>query len=80
MCYIVFLLLGCGGILHNNEGSITSPNFPNEYPNNAECIWEIRVADGYHIGLVFVERFHLEDRNNCDKDYVEVSFIIKIQK
>ena len=31
----------CGGMLSEKSGVITSPNFPNGYPNNLNCIWTI---------------------------------------
>ncbi|XP_068081387.1 cubilin [Anabrus simplex] len=63
---------GCGGIMHTNTGMASSPNFPNKYPNNAECEWDIRVENGYFIQLQFVERFKLEDSSGCVNDFVEV--------
>lgn len=47
-------------------------SFPSAYPNNAECTWEITADNGYSIGLVFVDRFHLESSTNYEKDYVQV--------
>lgn len=47
-------------------------SFSSAYPNNAECTWEITADNGYSIGLVFVDRFHLESSPNCEKDYVQV--------
>lgn len=47
-------------------------SFPSAYPNNAECTWEITADNGYSIGLVFVDRYHLESSTNCEKDYVQV--------
>ncbi|KAF4524800.1 hypothetical protein B566_EDAN010175 [Ephemera danica] len=66
------VLSGCGGIFHRHSGAIASPNFPQTYANNAECEWEIRVDVGYHIGLSFTQRFHLETSDGCTKDFVEV--------
>ncbi|KAL0113327.1 hypothetical protein PUN28_012468 [Cardiocondyla obscurior] len=63
---------GCGGSLNGHAREISSPGFPNLYPNNGECIWEITGDNGYHIGLSFVDRFNLETSSNCEKDYVEV--------
>ena len=63
---------GCGGTLHGNSREISSPKFPAKYPNNAECIWEIIADNGYHVGLVFVDRFNLESSPNCEKDYVQM--------
>lgn len=63
---------GCGGIFHDSIKAIESPGYPNNYPNNAECLWEIHVADGYTIQLKSDNRFHLEDSDGCLKDFVEV--------
>ncbi|XP_014605735.1 PREDICTED: cubilin-like [Polistes canadensis] len=63
---------GCGGALRGFSKEIASPKFPKQYPNNAECTWEIMAENGFHIGLIFVDRFNLETSNNCDKDYVQV--------
>ncbi|KAG8232956.1 hypothetical protein J437_LFUL011449 [Ladona fulva] len=62
----------CGGVYHGLQGEIFSPQYPKAYPNNAECVWEISVADGYHIGLIFINRFQLEQSQNCAHDYIEV--------
>ncbi|CAG9855166.1 unnamed protein product [Phyllotreta striolata] len=64
---------GCGGIFHDKSRNIQSPNFGSgEYPNNAECLWIIESEPGYHIQLVFVERFHLEQSNNCENDFIQI--------
>ncbi|BES95605.1 calcium ion Hypothetical protein [Nesidiocoris tenuis] len=62
----------CGGILHESPGFIESPNYPMQYPNNSNCIYEIRVDAGYHIGLIFTDRFYIEESENCSKDFVEM--------
>ncbi|XP_029048305.2 cubilin isoform X2 [Osmia bicornis bicornis] len=68
---------GCGGALRANSREISSPKFPSQYPNNAECTWEITTENGYHIGLVFVDRFNLESSAKCEKDYVQAFDWIK---
>ncbi|KAF4532436.1 hypothetical protein B566_EDAN014438 [Ephemera danica] len=68
------VLSGCGGIFHRHSGEIASTNFPQTYPNNAECEWEIRVDVGYHIGLRFSQRFYLEMSDGCTKDFVEAQW------
>ncbi|XP_076766726.1 cubilin [Xylocopa sonorina] len=62
---------GCGGVLRGISREISSPKFPKQYPNNAECAWEITATNGYHVGLTFIDRFNLETSPNCEKDYVE---------
>lgn len=62
---------GCGGIFHDSIKAIESPGYPKNYPNNAECLWEIHVAEGYTVRLKSNDRFHLEDSDGCTKDFVE---------
>ncbi|KAK6644342.1 hypothetical protein RUM43_000609 [Polyplax serrata] len=62
----------CGGAVHSLGYELMSPNFPSQYDNNQECEWEIRSAEGTHIGLVFVDRFHIESSENCKNDFVKV--------
>ncbi|XP_067112326.1 CUB and sushi domain-containing protein 2 [Osmerus mordax] len=59
---------GCGGTLRGQSGVITSPNYPGEYNNNADCTWTVLAEPGDTIALVFSD-FQLED----DYDLLEVS-------
>uniref|UniRef100_A0AAZ3QFV8 CUB and Sushi multiple domains 2 n=1 Tax=Oncorhynchus tshawytscha TaxID=74940 RepID=A0AAZ3QFV8_ONCTS len=59
---------GCGGTLRGQSGVITSPNYPGEYSNNADCTWTVLAEPGDTIALVFSD-FTLED----DYDLLEVS-------
>ncbi|XP_078037937.1 cubilin [Augochlora pura] len=63
---------GCGGSVRGKKKQISSPNFPSLYPNKADCTWDIVAENGYHIGLVFTNRFNLENSPNCTNDYVEM--------
>ncbi|XP_033326417.2 cubilin [Megalopta genalis] len=63
---------GCGGTVRGKIKQIASPKFPDQYPNKADCSWEIVADNGYHIGLVFTNRFNLESSQNCTNDYVEM--------
>lgn len=59
---------GCGGTLRGQSGVITTPNYPSEYNNNADCTWTVLAEPGDTIALVFSD-FQLED----DYDLLEVS-------
>ncbi|CCD70820.2 Zinc metalloproteinase nas-39 [Caenorhabditis elegans] len=62
----------CGGYLKASNGSISSPNFPEMYPNSKTCIWEIEAPDGYHIFLNFT-KFNVEGmKTECAYDYVKI--------
>jgi cubilin len=63
---------GCGGVYHDRTRIIQSPSFPNDYPNNAECLWELRSDDGYHLGIIFTNRFQIEQSKNCENDFLEI--------
>eukprot|EP00062_Callorhinchus_milii_P009370 gi/632953198/ref/XP_007892273.1/ PREDICTED: CUB and sushi domain-containing protein 1 [Callorhinchus milii] len=51
---------GCGGTLQGTSGAISSPHFPSEYDNNADCTWTILAEPGDTIALIFTD-FQLED-------------------
>uniref|UniRef100_G3PX65 CUB domain containing protein 2 n=1 Tax=Gasterosteus aculeatus TaxID=69293 RepID=G3PX65_GASAC len=53
----------CGGVLTGLSGVISSPGYPHEYSNNADCSWAIRVSNNSVVTLVFLD-FQLE--NNED--------------
>lgn len=59
---------GCGGTLRGQSGIITSPNYPQDYNNNADCTWTVLAEPGDTIALVFTD-FQLEE----DYDVLEVS-------
>ncbi|XP_067840108.1 CUB and sushi domain-containing protein 1-like [Heptranchias perlo] len=50
----------CGGTLRGTSGMISSPHFPSEYTNNADCTWTILAEPGDTIALIFSD-FQLED-------------------
>uniref|UniRef100_A0A7M4DYW0 CUB and Sushi multiple domains 2 n=1 Tax=Crocodylus porosus TaxID=8502 RepID=A0A7M4DYW0_CROPO len=58
----------CGGTLRGQSGIISSPHFPSEYSNNADCTWTILAEPGDTIALVFMD-FQLED----GYDFLEVT-------
>ena len=43
----------CGGEFTDNSGQLTTPNHPNNYPNNKNCIWKITVPDNAQVSLKF---------------------------
>ena len=36
---------GCGGFFDDPSGTISSPNYPDNYDNNMNCEYQIEVAD-----------------------------------
>ncbi|XP_053254903.1 CUB and sushi domain-containing protein 2 isoform X3 [Podarcis raffonei] len=58
----------CGGTLRGQSGIISTPHYPSEYSNNADCTWTILAEPGDTIALVFLD-FQLED----EYDFLEVT-------
>ncbi|ENN74285.1 hypothetical protein YQE_09257, partial [Dendroctonus ponderosae] len=70
----------CTNTLTGFGGVIESPNFPNAYPQDQNCNWDIVVYEGNKINISFSD-FSLEippafDNNTCSFDYVEISYLI----
>ncbi|XP_069468090.1 deleted in malignant brain tumors 1 protein-like [Ambystoma mexicanum] len=61
----------CGGILSQSSGNFTSPNYPNAYPNNALCVWQIEARNNFCIKVI-ISGMRLETSVNCVYDYVDV--------
>ncbi|KAK2868219.1 hypothetical protein Q7C36_000090 [Tachysurus vachellii] len=59
----------CGGVLTGISGVISSPGYPLEYSNNAECSWMIQVSNRSVVTLVFLD-FQLENNEGCNFDYI----------
>ncbi|XP_077864849.1 cubilin-like [Saccoglossus kowalevskii] len=50
--------------LTSESGVILSPNYPDDYPHNLDCVWVIQLPAGERIHLIFVD-FYVE--KNYDK-------------
>ncbi|XP_064410135.1 cubilin [Latimeria chalumnae] len=70
------LSLACGGNIYvtnsNPTGHISSPNYPNNYPHNIDCIWIIIVPNGEAVRVDFEDRFYIERTSSCNYDYLEL--------
>nr|KAG5692366.1 hypothetical protein BaRGS_007979 [Batillaria attramentaria] len=56
--------------------TITSPNFPNNYPSNTECEWDINVEMGYIVKLQFNSTVFSLQGGDCSRDYVEIRDVL----
>ncbi|XP_069750764.1 membrane frizzled-related protein [Narcine bancroftii] len=61
----------CGGVLTTLEGSLASPEHPEQYPHRQMCVWHISVPQG-HVVQLFFHNFSLESAADCRYDFVEV--------
>ncbi|XP_048363795.1 neuropilin and tolloid-like protein 1 isoform X3 [Sphaerodactylus townsendi] len=63
----------CGTWTKNQEGGIfTSPNYPNKYPPDRECVYIIEAAPRQCIELHFDEKYSIEPSWECKFDHIEV--------
>ena len=63
----------CGEV-NAEAGQIQSANYPNNYPNNEECVWVITVPSGSIVSLVFETPFEVRSCN-----YMNRFFLTKLQ-
>lgn len=47
------ILVICGGDIIMESGQLQSPNYPDDYRPNKECIWRISVPEDYQVALKF---------------------------
>eukprot|EP00795_Rhopilema_esculentum_P008757 gene8757-14783_t len=63
--------INCDAYLTAKSGTIQSQNFPNNYPNNARCTYQIRGKSGDRIQLIF-STFSIQNSNRCSADSFKV--------
>ncbi|KAM7368290.1 hypothetical protein PAMP_014525 [Pampus punctatissimus] len=63
--------MNCNLVLTEAEGGITSPCYPQKYPNSQACKWTMQAPTGFIIQLSFLD-FELEEAQGCIYDWVEV--------
>lgn len=72
----------CGGLFTNiPNGTITSPSFPDFYPLNKNCVWEIEAEPQYRVTINFTH-FDIEGNPNsqqqqCEYDRVDIYSKVK---
>ncbi|MEQ2289246.1 hypothetical protein AMECASPLE_031049 [Ameca splendens] len=65
---------GCGGTFTESEGILISPNWPNNYAHNRQCIYLITLPSREKVALNFTN-MDLENHSGCSFDYVEVGLV-----
>lgn len=51
---------------------ISTPQFPEFFSPNSFCVWLIQAPPGGNVYLEFVEAFHYQCEDTCDKSFAEV--------
>ncbi len=73
LCQIITIILAptCNKNLTAATGTVSSPGFPNKYPNIKKCTTHIRVIPGKRVQLNF-KKFSLEAHSQCSYDYLQI--------
>ena len=71
---VYFLTTACQGItlLRGYSGVLSSPNYPQNYPPNSNCVWKISSPPGTKFVVFHFQDFHLEGSSTCSYDYIEI--------
>ena len=76
MLGIWYLVSAYGGTYYGNSGQITSPRYPQRYPNNGDYTWVIVVSSGMQVRLTFASiAVESSSAATCPYDYVRVSVL-----
>lgn len=62
-------LVDCGGTYTTDNGTVSSPCYPDPYPNLSDCITAIWAPEGYQVVLNFTT-FDVEYSSSCLYDYL----------
>uniref|UniRef100_A0A8C6Q809 Neuropilin and tolloid like 1 n=1 Tax=Nothobranchius furzeri TaxID=105023 RepID=A0A8C6Q809_NOTFU len=63
----------CGTwVKESNGGYFTSPNYPEKYPPERECVYIIEASPRQCIDLFFDERYAIEPSWECKFDHIEI--------
>ncbi|XP_071514687.1 cubilin-like [Panulirus ornatus] len=66
-----WIINGCGGRLTKPSGNIVSPGYPNQYPVNTVCEWQIRTPPGTKVQIT-IHDFEIEASSECYFDVLRV--------
>ncbi|KAH8239867.1 hypothetical protein KR032_008825 [Drosophila birchii] len=61
----------CGGNITSPRGSLGSPNYPDSYPSNVECVWRLETQPGNALEVNF-EAIDIVNSEHCNEDYLEL--------
>lgn len=70
--------LGCGGLLHVDRGSLSTPHYPQNYSPHLNCSWHVMVTPGFRVSATFQSPFQVQGYGtHCSSgDYLEVMFTL----
>lgn len=72
------ICLGCGGLLHVDRGTVSTPNYPQNYRRHLNCSWHVMVTPGFRVSASFQSPFQVQGYGTeCSSgDYLEVTLSV----
>lgn len=72
------ICLGCGGLLHVDRGTVSTPNYPQNYRPHLNCSWHVMVTPGFRVSASFQSPFQVQGYGTeCSSgDYLEVTLSV----
>lgn len=61
----------CGGSISSASGTLTSPNYPDSYLSDVECVWTLELLDGNAMELTF-DAMDIAKSDHCNGDFLEL--------
>ncbi|CAH1258711.1 PCOLCE [Branchiostoma lanceolatum] len=64
----------CGGAIYGGSGTVSSPGFPQKYPDKQRCTWTIKAPPGSFIEVTFGSLVIEQNTDEkCDYDYLNIT-------
>ncbi|KAM4828885.1 cubilin [Thomomys bottae] len=65
--------LGCGGIIHSESGTMKSPHWPQNFPQNSQCSWTAITHESKHWEIHFDSNFRIPSSDaQCSHSFLKV--------
>ena len=68
--FVIRVKAVCGGYITSPRGYLTSPNYPQNYPNNSNCQWVVRMRPATTLQFQFVYMDLPNSNTECSEDYL----------
>lgn len=70
-----YIMFGCVQEFHREIGEFQSPKYPLPYPNDLECLWQIKTIPGQGVELTVTD-MDIEETANCTNDALVVRLVL----
>lgn len=64
---VKYKISACGGVLTGSEFVLTSPGYPENYPNDIDCVWVVSVPLGAAVKVSILRRTKYIEKKRIDR-------------